>query len=177
VLDIHSLVLYYCTSELNSSEVSAQKTELKIRDWRSMSEETDGKTILSDQYLQVICSQSDCYWHKSDRATAQAVSRRLSNAAARVRAQVGACGIFGGQVALGQVFSEYLGFTCQLSFHRLLRIHYLSFGAGGRRTRWTQSHPTPKKLKTEWVPRCILQSINRSISISAHYAVNYDIYG
>jgi hypothetical protein len=30
------------------------------------------------------------------------------------------------KVALGQVFSEYLGFSCQLSFHRLLlHTHHL----------------------------------------------------
>jgi hypothetical protein len=28
------------------------------------------------------------------------------------------------KVALGQVFSEYFGFPCQLSFHRLLQIHH-----------------------------------------------------
>jgi hypothetical protein len=36
-----------------------------------------------------------------------------------------------GNVALGQVFSEYFGFPCQFSFHRLLHFrHHLSFGAG-----------------------------------------------
>jgi hypothetical protein len=34
------------------------------------------------------------------------------------------------KVALGQVFSEYFDFPCQFSFHRLLRIHHLSSGAG-----------------------------------------------
>jgi hypothetical protein len=40
------------------------------------------------------------------------------------------------KVALGKVFSEYFGFPCQFSFHRLLHIyhhrhhHHLSFGAG-----------------------------------------------
>jgi hypothetical protein len=35
------------------------------------------------------------------------------------------------KMTLGQVFSEYLGFHCQLSFHRLLHNHhYLSSGAG-----------------------------------------------
>jgi hypothetical protein len=35
------------------------------------------------------------------------------------------------KVALGQVFSEYFGFSCQFSFHRLLHTHYhLSSGAG-----------------------------------------------
>jgi hypothetical protein len=34
------------------------------------------------------------------------------------------------EVALGQVFSEYFGFPCQSSFHRLLHNHHLSSGAG-----------------------------------------------
>jgi hypothetical protein len=34
------------------------------------------------------------------------------------------------KVALGQVFSEYFGFPCQFSFHRLLHNHHLSPGAG-----------------------------------------------
>jgi hypothetical protein len=35
------------------------------------------------------------------------------------------------EVALGQVFSEYFGFLCQFSFHRLLHIHHhISSGAG-----------------------------------------------
>jgi hypothetical protein len=34
------------------------------------------------------------------------------------------------KVALGRVFREYFCFPCQYSFHRLLHIHHLSFGAG-----------------------------------------------
>jgi hypothetical protein len=34
------------------------------------------------------------------------------------------------KVALGQVYSEYFGFPCQFSFHRLLHTHHLSSGAG-----------------------------------------------
>jgi hypothetical protein len=34
------------------------------------------------------------------------------------------------KVALGQVFSEYFGFPCQFTFHRLLHTHHLSSGAG-----------------------------------------------
>jgi hypothetical protein len=34
------------------------------------------------------------------------------------------------KVTLGQVFSEYLGFPCQLSCHRMLYIHHLPSGAG-----------------------------------------------
>jgi hypothetical protein len=34
------------------------------------------------------------------------------------------------KVALGQVFSEYLGFPCQIAFYRLLHNHHLSSGTG-----------------------------------------------
>jgi hypothetical protein len=54
------------------------------------------------------------------------------------------------EAELGQVFFEYFGFPCQFLFHRMLHIHHhLSSGAGtiGRRTKWTQSHPTPRKRK------------------------------
>jgi hypothetical protein len=33
------------------------------------------------------------------------------------------------KVAIGQVVSEYFGFPCQFSFHRLLDTHHLSFRA------------------------------------------------
>jgi hypothetical protein len=33
-------------------------------------------------------------------------------------------------VAIGQVFSEYFGFLCQFSFHRLLHTQHLTSGAG-----------------------------------------------
>jgi hypothetical protein len=52
------------------------------------------------------------------RALAQAVSRRHPTAAARVQTRVWSCGIlWWTKVALGQVFSEYLGFPCQSTFH------------------------------------------------------------
>jgi hypothetical protein len=34
------------------------------------------------------------------------------------------------KVALGQVFSKYLGFPCQFSFHGLFQTHHLSSGTG-----------------------------------------------
>jgi hypothetical protein len=65
-----------------------------------------------------------------DRVITQTVSRRLPTAAARVRAHFRSCGICVDKVALGQVSSEYFGFSCQFSFHRLLHIHHhLSSGA------------------------------------------------
>jgi hypothetical protein len=61
------------------------------------------------------------------RAIAQAVSRRLPTAA---EPRSGHVGFVVDKVALGQVFSEYFGFSCQFPFHRLLHIHPLSSGAG-----------------------------------------------
>jgi hypothetical protein len=58
----------------------------------------------------------------SDRAIAQAVSRRLPTAVAWVRYQVRSCGFVVTKVALRQVFYNYFGFPCLLSFHQLLPI-------------------------------------------------------
>jgi hypothetical protein len=57
------------------------------------------------------------------------------------------------EVQLGQVFTEYFGFLCQFSFHRLLHIH-LSSGAGtiGQLVADVPSGLSlthPKKLKKE----------------------------
>jgi hypothetical protein len=67
---------------------------------------------------------------------AQAVSRWLPTAAARVRSQVNHAGFVVDKVALGQVFSEYFGFPCQSSFHHLLHNHHLSSGAGTIGQQW-----------------------------------------
>jgi hypothetical protein len=63
------------------------------------------------------------------------------------------------KVAMGQVFSQYFGFPCQFSFHRLIHIqHHLSSGAGtiGQLLADVRSGlsliPPPKKLKKE-LPR------------------------
>jgi hypothetical protein len=66
--------------------------------------------------------------HKEDqdvtgRATAQAVSRGLPTAAARVRARVWQVGFVVDKVALGEVFSENFGFPCQSSLHQILHHH------------------------------------------------------
>jgi hypothetical protein len=69
--------------------------------------------------------------HNEGCTIAQAVSRRLPTAAARVRARVRSCGSVVDKVTLGQVFSEYFSFPCQSSFHQLLHNHHhLSSGAG-----------------------------------------------
>jgi hypothetical protein len=58
------------------------------------------------------------------RAIAQAVSRRLPTAMARVQTRVWSCGILGWtKVALGQVFSENFVFPGQSTFHLFLHNH------------------------------------------------------
>jgi hypothetical protein len=57
-------------------------------------------------------------------AIAQAVSRWLPKAAARVRALSGDVGFVVDNVALWQVFSENFGFPCQSSFHQILHSYY-----------------------------------------------------
>jgi hypothetical protein len=49
------------------------------------------------------------------RAMAQAVNRWLPASTARIRVQATSCGICGWQVALGQVCSEYIGFSANHS--------------------------------------------------------------
>jgi hypothetical protein len=68
------------------------------------------------------------YFHTSKqngrgRAIAQAVSRWLPTAGARVRARAWQVGFVADKVALGQVFSEYFGFPCPSSFHQILHHH------------------------------------------------------
>jgi hypothetical protein len=58
------------------------------------------------------------------RAIAQAVSRRLPTAAARVQTRVWSCEIlWWTKVAVGHVFSENFCFPCQYTFHLLLHNH------------------------------------------------------
>jgi hypothetical protein len=56
----------------------------------------------------------------TDRAMAQAVSRRSPTAEARVRSRVSQCGICGGQrgAETGFFFPEYFSFPLSISFHR-----------------------------------------------------------
>jgi hypothetical protein len=55
------------------------------------------------------------------------------------------------KVALGQVFSDYFGFSFQSSFHQLLHNHpHLSSGAGKIGEKWPQYkglRPTPLAIK------------------------------
>jgi hypothetical protein len=87
------------------------------------------------------------------RATAQAVSHRTPNAAARVRARVRSWGIYDGQSGPGAGFLRVLRFplpilippTARQSSSSIIRGWY-NRPISGRSTKWTQS-PHPKKLK------------------------------
>jgi hypothetical protein len=78
-------------------------------------------------------------------AIAQAVSRWLPTAAARVRSRVWSIGICGGQSG------ARASFPCQYSFHQLLHNHpHLSSGAGTIGQKWPQYKglsPTPLAIK------------------------------
>jgi hypothetical protein len=85
------------------------------------------------------------------RAIAQAVSSWLPTAGAGFDPGSGQVGFVVDKVALGQVFSEYLDFPCQSSFHQLFHNHpHLSSGAGTIGQKWPQYKglsPNPLAIK------------------------------
>jgi hypothetical protein len=91
---------------------------------------------------------------------AQAVIRRLPTPAVQVRAQVRSCGICGRQSGTGAGFLRVLRFPLPILIPQtdphsssIIRGWYIR-PVSGRRTKWTQSHPTPpqeiKKTKKRW---------------------------
>jgi hypothetical protein len=88
------------------------------------------------------------------RAIAQAVSRWLPTAAARVRAWVWSSGICGGQSGAGAGFLRVLRFplpihSTKFSIFTITRVKYDRPRINGRRAEWTQCglHPPLSKLK------------------------------
>jgi hypothetical protein len=85
-------------------------------------------------------------------AVAQAVSRRLPTVITRVRARVRSCGVCGRQSGIRTGFLLVLLFPLPsippTAPHSSIIIRgWCSRPNGGRRTKWGQSHPTPRKLK------------------------------
>jgi hypothetical protein len=77
------------------------------------------------------------------------------------------------KVALRQVFSEFFGFPCKSSFHRLPHNHHLSSGAGTIGQQWPTSQvdsvsPHPEKLKKKKIKIKKLGNILVQISLLFH---------
>jgi hypothetical protein len=102
-------------------------------------------------YLAVMASSIKIHATNQGHAIAQAVSRRLPTAAARVRAQVSSCGICGGQNDTGAGSLPVLRLPVPILIptavphlsSSIIRGWY-SRPISGRRTEWTQSHPTQR---------------------------------
>jgi hypothetical protein len=81
------------------------------------------------------------------RAIAQAVSRWLPTAAARVRVRAEHVGFMVDKVVLGQVFSEYFGSPANHHstnfFNIIITRGWHSRPIGGRSAEWTQLDSTP----------------------------------
>jgi hypothetical protein len=89
------------------------------------------------------------------RAVAQAVSRRIPTAAARIRAHVKSCGFCGGQSGTGAGFLRVLQFLLPILIpstaphsSSIIRSWY-DRPVTGRSSKWTQSHHTPRNELTK----------------------------
>jgi hypothetical protein len=91
---------------------------------------------------------------------AQAVSRRLPTAAARVRDLAKSCEICGGQNGNGAGFLRVLRFHLPILISPIAPQSPSSIIRGWynrpnnvRRTKWTQSHSTPQKTRDMGLPK------------------------
>jgi hypothetical protein len=82
-----------------------------------------GVVCFSYTYSAVIQIQLTPDHGRARRAIAQAVNRWLPTAAAQVRVPAERVGFVVDKVAVGQIFSEYFGFSYQSSFHQFLHHH------------------------------------------------------
>jgi hypothetical protein len=65
------------------------------------------------------------------------------------------------KVALGQVFSQYFGFSWQFLFpYKSVILGWYNRPVRGRRTKWTQSHTTKKKK----IKKKVTETVNKGIS-------------
>jgi hypothetical protein len=105
------------------------------------------KNIVTTQYGGLYGTHT----YLQGRAIAQAVSSRLPTSAARLRAQVKSCGICGERSGTEVCFLRVLRFPLPIlipptapHLSSIIRDWY-NRPISDRRTKWTQSHPTPRK--------------------------------
>jgi hypothetical protein len=117
-------------------------------------------------------------------AIAQAVSRRLPTSAAWVRAQVGSCGICGGQSGTGAGFLRVLWFPLPNRIPPIApQSSSIIWGCydtpnSGRSTKWTQSHPMREMKEVQIVHYASSVIPNLSIGYAFDtYILNYTLLG
>jgi hypothetical protein len=95
----------------------------------------------------VGCGEYRAIYFRPGRAVAQAVSRRLPTAAARVKL----CGFYGGQSGIRAGFLRVLQFPLPIIIpanvpysSSSIILDWYKRPISGRRTKWTQSQPTPR---------------------------------
>jgi hypothetical protein len=87
-------------------------------------------SCLSTAKVSSACIIIGSEWAQTLNRVAQAVSRRLPNAAARVRARVRSCGICGGQRGIGAGFLRVIRFPLPIHILPIAPQSSLSSGAG-----------------------------------------------
>jgi hypothetical protein len=117
------------TCTYRTAQIQNKRTLISMRVWMkpNISAFEGAKFVHALDWAATVIGTCHCMLNinlRIGRAIAQAVSRRLPIAAARVQTRVCSCGIlWWTKVALGQVFSESFGFPCQSPFHLLLHNH------------------------------------------------------
>jgi hypothetical protein len=115
-------------------------------------------------------------------AVVELVSRRFPTTAARVRARVRSCGISDGQSGTGAGFLRVLRFPLPILIpptathsSSIIRGWY-KWPISGRRTKWTQSYPTPRnqQKRTKSSTRLLLWKL--CLSEGAHCRVLFPCF-